>query len=452
MRLYPHRLSVKQENESHFLAMEDSPQVYRAFDTFTGIGYQFMERLDDSQAEGELTLKVGAQVMLLVNQDVRSSLFLCLGGDGTCTVEAFVEIDQWFTEANSRDLRVAREKLIGMHKEFLQWKDGHFGAMLPLVRFVCGRTVMIQVGLINLGRTSVPVCSLMSLWALRGSAVCLSGDRISYFDIIHLFCMLFPTQPNTWDMEISPGITITRTQLPLKLAWALTIHKAQGLSLDRVQLALTKVFAPGQAYVALSRCKSLEGLQLDEFMPDCVKVDLKVKKFAENYQKANLLLQSRPPTLRLLSLSPLETRSAPSLSPQNPPSKRRYDALTLEAPPNPKFARVNPDGDHGGDMDDDDLGIDDGYDDIFAEHASVAADLVGFSPFPAVDRHSGLGLPPSASWRAYAELAISMYLTESREREYGIPFEQLRDTFRCNFVSWLDERYKQIERSTTDEM
>jgi len=54
--------------------------------------------------------------------------------------------------------------------------------------------------------------------------------------------------------------TGTRLQIPLKLGWALTVHRSQGMTLSRAELQLEDAFAPGQAYVALSRVVSLQGL------------------------------------------------------------------------------------------------------------------------------------------------------------------------------------------------
>ncbi|MCQ2975227.1 MAG: helix-turn-helix domain-containing protein [Bacteroidales bacterium] len=81
--------------------------------------------------------------------------------------------------------------------------------------------------------------------------------------------------------EIKEEIVGTFTQIPLKTAWAVTIHKSQGLTFDKMLLDAAHSFAHGQVYVALSRCRTLEGLiLLNPLQPSDIISDPTIKNFA----------------------------------------------------------------------------------------------------------------------------------------------------------------------------
>ena len=81
-----------------------------------------------------------------------------------------------------------------------------------------------------------------------------------------------------WKSENVPGISVF--QIPLILAWGITIHKAQGLTLDKAIIDIGKdLFEAGQMYVALSRIKSLEGVYLKEFNINNLKINYKVLNY-----------------------------------------------------------------------------------------------------------------------------------------------------------------------------
>lgn len=90
--------------------------------------------------------------------------------------------------------------------------------------------------------------------------------------------------------EITEEIVGKFTQIPLKTAWAITIHKSQGLTFDRAIINAGRAFSPGQVYVALSRCRTLEGMVLSTpIPPGVITVDPQVLQY-------NKFIQDRQPT------------------------------------------------------------------------------------------------------------------------------------------------------------
>ena len=83
-------------------------------------------------------------------------------------------------------------------------------------------------------------------------------------------------KPTSWEVVEDGKVRASIEQVPLRLAWAITVHKSQGMSLDAAEIDLSKAFVYGQGYVALSRVRTLVGLKLSGMHPNALSVDPRI--------------------------------------------------------------------------------------------------------------------------------------------------------------------------------
>lgn len=210
--------------------------------------------LQNMMAPKSLELKVGAQVMLIKNLDetlVNGSLGTVIKFMNETTFEITGGIDGYGSDVDADAKVKKRIKAFGRELERSTSSSGD-NTEYPLVRF----------------------------HAVDGT------ERVLLM------------VPEEWKVELPTGeVQASRKQIPLILAWALSIHKAQGQTLERVKVDLGRIFEKGQAYVALSRATTQQGLQVLRFQKDKVMAHPRVVGFYNKLYSADSAIKRKPTSM-----------------------------------------------------------------------------------------------------------------------------------------------------------
>ena len=118
----------------------------------------------------------------------------------------------------------------------------------------------------------------------NGSRAVITGFENSY-PVVEFKHITTEIKPYSWTKDLEENGSVTYSQVPLKLAYAITIHSSQSLTIDKLSVNLGGIFECGQAYTALSRSTSLDGLVIKNLSRGCIKAHKKVIEFYKNLNK-----------------------------------------------------------------------------------------------------------------------------------------------------------------------
>ena len=198
-------------------------------------------------------------------------------------------------QGETRDFKIVRHKVLEMTKNEhitrmgFNDKDIDFELEFLANNLMCDKEMKLKIG-------SQVMC-VVNIQTDKGLDLC-NGSQ----GIITNFCEItgcpivkynngvqMVMTRHVWSSDKIPGVGVS--QVPLILAWALTIHKSQGATMDAAEIDVgSGIFECGQTYVALSRVKSLEGLYLTSFDAKRIRINKKVKDF---YEELTTYQQSR---------------------------------------------------------------------------------------------------------------------------------------------------------------
>ncbi|KAL0931030.1 mitochondrial dna helicase [Colletotrichum truncatum] len=248
--LFPTRYEVENANQGRLRNLPGKTYRYDAADS--GDPTIRDRLLQNMMAPKALELKVGAQVMLIKNMDET----LVNGSLGKVTrFMSEGSFESWHMTDYGSDVEMDNEgKLKNKIKAFSR-----------------------EVEEATKGTIEYPVVEFAAVDGSTRTILCV---------------------PEDWKVETPTGeVQASRSQLPLILAWALSIHKAQGQTLERVKVDLGKVFEKGQAYVALSRATCQQGLQVLRFQKDKVMAHPRVIQFYNKLYSAEQAVAKKPPSM-----------------------------------------------------------------------------------------------------------------------------------------------------------
>ncbi|PHH74520.1 hypothetical protein CDD82_4898 [Ophiocordyceps australis] len=283
--LFPTRIQVTGSNEKR---LRDLPGEIRRYDAVdTGDPAIRDKLLQHMMAPKSLDLKVNAQVMLIKNLD-ETLVNGSLGRVISFSDEKTFEMDDgsygagYGSDPDDR-MSKARRKLQGFSNDVDSPVPS--GRRFPVVQFIS---------------TSGTPRTIMCV-------------------------------PEEWRVELPNGeVQAKRSQLPLILAWCLSIHKAQGQTLERVTVNLGRVFEKGQAYVALSRATTQQGLRVINFDPAKVMAHPKVVEFYGKLYSAGQAIGSRPVTIANFVGNKGGVQPPARMVPQLPNMAQKAEVINLD--------------------------------------------------------------------------------------------------------------------------
>ncbi|SCU98655.1 LADA_0H14510g1_1 [Lachancea dasiensis] len=336
--LYSTRNEVERANISRLNGLQGSCHTYNAIDGGDMKDEEQKQKLlSNFLAPKELKLKVGAQVMMIKNIDetlVNGSLgkiidfidqrtymfYETVKSDPTidaATLMAMLEGKVRMDEINDEDeitQKVIRKK--SMKEAFCkpQSQVPHDKLDESIFDFL-----MVDTNTLDQSQRTNIERKKALLEEIRSSS---TGRKLPFVRFLTPdgTSRLVLVQPEDWAIEDeNQKPLVSRIQLPLMLAWALSIHKSQGQTLPKVKVDLRRIFEKGQAYVALSRAVSREGLQVLNFNKTKVQAHESVMDF---YQTLTSAYEAKKRFVDTKSKDP--TRSS------SPQAARRSNTRALE--------------------------------------------------------------------------------------------------------------------------